>query len=78
MIPSIALRLSPLPRNRFLQLYTFCTGESANGVDLVSGKALAQWHLLSYSRRHSLSDEGRKTRPLAFITRRVMATLIAK
>jgi len=28
------------------------------------------------SRRHSPSDEGRKMRPLAFITRRVMATII--
>ena len=29
------------------------------------------------SRRHSLSDAGRKTRPLAFVTQRVTATLIA-
>ena len=47
-------------------------------VDLVSGKALAQWHLLSHSRPHSPSEAGRKTWPLAFVTRRVTATLIAK
>ncbi|HQZ69122.1 MAG TPA: hypothetical protein PLY87_28740, partial [Planctomycetaceae bacterium] len=45
---------------------------------IVSGKALAQCHSLSHSRPHSPSEAGRKTRPLAFVTQRVTATLVAK
>ena len=33
---------------------------------------------ISHSRPHSPSEAGRKTRPLAFVTQRVTATLIAK
>jgi len=35
-----------------------------------------QWRSISHSRPHSPSEEGRKTRPSAFVTQRVTATLI--
>jgi|GEM_PF-2727134 len=40
--------------------------------------ARAQWQSLSHSRPHSLSEAGRKTRPLAFVTQRVTATFSRK
>ena len=44
-------------------------------LDLLT--AALQWHSISQSRPHSLSEAGHKTRPLAFVTQRVTATLIA-
>jgi len=40
--------------------------------------ARAQWQSLSHSRPHSLSEAGRKTRLLAFVTQRVTATFSRK
>jgi len=35
-----------------------------------------QWYLISHSRPHSPSEAGRKTPRLAFVTRRVTATIV--
>gem|GEM_PF-4486349 len=43
----------------------------------MSETATAQWYSFSHSRPHSPSEAGRKTLPLAFVTQRVTAILMA-
>jgi len=59
--------------------YHDCSSESSTSPGLLTyyPTTVALWHAISHSRPHSPSEAGRKTRPLAIVTQRVTATLIA-